>query len=115
VLKGAPALVAARDGAVWVSGTGTSALATGGTGDVLTGMVGSFLAQAVGSIRRDAPDTPAALQPAQVADATAVACFLHGRAGELAARSRGVRGVIASDLLAALGPAVVALEQRLGR
>jgi NAD(P)H-hydrate epimerase len=115
VLKGAPALVAARDGAVWVSGTGTSALATGGTGDVLTGMVGSFLAQAVGSIRRDAPDTPAALQPAQVADATAVACFLHGRAGELAARSRGVRGVIASDLLAALGPALVSLEQRLGR
>jgi NAD(P)H-hydrate epimerase len=113
--KGAPALIASPAGSVWVAGSGTSALATGGTGDVLTGLIGSYLAQTVGAIRREAPGPSADLQPAQVADATCVACFLHGRAGELAARSRGVRGVIASDLLAALGPALVALEARLPR
>ncbi len=115
LLKGAPALVASPTGDVWISGSGTNALATGGTGDVLTGLVASFLAQTVGALRRVAPGPSADLQPAQVADATCVACFLHGRSGELAARSRGVRGVIAGDLLAALGPAIVALEGRGGR
>ena len=111
LLKGAPSLVASPSGDVWVSGSGTSALATGGTGDVLTGLIGSFLAQSVGVIRRDtASDGAIHLQPSQVADATCVACFVHGRSGELASRSRGVRGVIAGDLLAALGPAIVALE-----
>lgn len=115
LLKGAPTLVATAAGDVWVSGSGTNALATGGTGDVLTGLIGSFLAQTVGATRRAAPGPSDDLQPTQVADATCVACFLHGRSGELAARSRGVRGVIAGDLLAALGPAIVALETRSGR
>ncbi|HEX5132626.1 MAG TPA: NAD(P)H-hydrate dehydratase, partial [Candidatus Krumholzibacteria bacterium] len=115
LLKGAPTLIASPNGSVWVAGSGTNALATGGTGDVLTGLVGSALAQTVGATRREAPGPSADLQPAQVADAACVACFLHGRAGELAARSRGVRGVIAGDLLAALGPALVALESRMAR
>jgi NAD(P)H-hydrate repair Nnr-like enzyme with NAD(P)H-hydrate dehydratase domain len=45
-----------------------------------------------------------------VLDAACVACFLHGRAGEIVARTRGERGVIAGDLLGALGPALVGLE-----
>ncbi len=110
LLKGAPSLVAGPKGDLWIAGSGTSALATGGTGDVLTGLIGGFLAQCVGTIRREAPGPSADLQPAQMVDATCVACFLHGRSGELAARSRGVRGVIAGDLLAALGPALTALE-----
>ncbi len=115
LLKGAPTLIAGPDGDLWISGSGTNALATGGTGDVLTGLVGSLLAQSVGAIRRDAPGPSADLQASQVTDAACVACFVHGRCGELAARSRGVRGVIAGDLLAALGPAIVALEGRSGR
>ena len=115
LLKGAPSLVASPNGDAWISGAGTSALATGGTGDVLTGLIGSFVAQTAGATRRAAPGPSNDLQPTQVADATCVACFLHGRSGELAARSRGVRGVIAGDLLAALGPAIVALEGRAGR
>jgi NAD(P)H-hydrate repair Nnr-like enzyme with NAD(P)H-hydrate dehydratase domain len=43
-------------------------------------------------------------------DAACVGCFLQGRAGEIAARTRSVRGVIAGDLLESLGPALVALE-----
>jgi len=116
LLKGAPTLIAGPSGEVWVGGSGSSALATGGTGDVLTGLVGSFLAQVAGAIRRETGASGAVhLQPSQVADATCVACFLHGGAGDIAARSRGVRGVIAGDLLAALGPALVALEGRAPR
>lgn len=102
VHKGAPTLVAGRDGDVWINGSGTSALAKGGTGDVLTGLVVSFLAQA------------RAGQAAQTLDAACVAAFLHGRAGEIVATTRGERGVIASDLLAAVGAAMVELEAHAG-
>ncbi len=108
LLKGAPALIAGADGAVWVNASGSSALATGGTGDVLTGLIGGVLAQAVAPRRRQ--PSPGAITGTQVTDATCVACFLHGEAGELAARGRGVRGVMAGDLLDALGPVLVALE-----
>ena len=108
--KGAPALIAAATGGVWINASGTSALATGGTGDVLTGMIGSFLAQATALARRGGGGET--LQPV---DAACVASLLHGRAGEIAARSRGERGVIASDLLDAMGPALVALEGRAAR
>jgi NAD(P)H-hydrate epimerase len=98
VRKGAPTLVAVPDGRMWINSSGSSALATGGTGDVLTGLVGSLLAQG-----------------AEPSDAACVACFLHGRAGELAALEKGVRGVIAGDLIPQLGPAMRALEARAGR
>lgn len=98
VHKGAPALIAGRDGEVWINGSGSSALAKGGTGDVLTGLLVSFLAQG------------AQAGVAQPLDAACVACYLHGRAGEIEAAERGERGVIASDLFAALGRAMVELE-----
>ncbi len=93
VRKGAPTLVVSPAGEVWINASGSSALATGGTGDVLTGLTGSLLAQG-----------------AQPIDAACVACFLHGRAGELAAAEKGVRGVIAGDLVPQLGAAMRALE-----
>jgi ADP-dependent NAD(P)H-hydrate dehydratase / NAD(P)H-hydrate epimerase len=100
VHKGAPTLIAGRDGEVWVNGSGTSALAKGGTGDVLTGLVVSFLAQAEVAGGGQDPSLVAAC----------VACYLHGRAGEIEAFERGERGVVASDLFAAVGRAMVELE-----
>jgi hydroxyethylthiazole kinase-like uncharacterized protein yjeF len=91
--KGAPSLVADPGEGVWVNTSGNSALATGGTGDVLTGMVGGLLAQG-----------------ADPTDAACTASFLHGKAGELAAESHGIRGVIAGDLLPCLGQAVLEVE-----
>ena len=99
--KGAPTLVASPSGEVWVNGSGSSALAKGGTGDVLTGFIASFLAQALAA---GEPPAEAAL------DAACVACYLHGRTGEIEARERGERGVIASDLFLSLGKAMVELE-----
>jgi NAD(P)H-hydrate epimerase len=93
VHKGAPTLVASAGGEVWVNYHGNSALASAGTGDVLTGLIGSLMAQGAGPL-----------------DAACVACYLHGRAGEVAARERGIRGVIAGDLLKFLGEPMLELE-----
>lgn len=100
VHKGAPTLIATPDGEVWINGSGSSALAKGGTGDVLTGFIVSFLAQALAA----GSGTGAAL------DAACVACYLHGRAGEIKASLHGERGVIASDIFKAVGWAMLELE-----
>jgi NAD(P)H-hydrate epimerase len=98
VHKGAPTLIASPGGEVWVNYHGNSALATAGTGDVLTGLVGGFVAQGASAV-----------------DASCVACYLHGRSGEVAARARGLRGVIAGDLLRYLGEPILELEAALPR
>jgi NAD(P)H-hydrate epimerase len=86
VLKGARTVVAAPSGPPAVIPTGNAGMATGGTGDVLAGLVGALLA--------------GGLPPASAAR---VGAFVHGRAGDLAARTHGQRGLLASDLAAALG------------
>jgi NAD(P)H-hydrate epimerase len=83
VLKGEATVIAWPDGEAWINPTGTPAMATGGTGDVLTGILAGLLAQFPGDARR----------------AVAGAVWLHGRAGELAARQLGEQPVIATDLL----------------
>jgi NAD(P)H-hydrate epimerase len=62
--------------------TGNPGMATAGTGDVLTGMLVGLLAQRV-------PPWEAAC----------AATFLHGAAGDLAARRLGQAGLIAGDLI----------------
>lgn len=84
VLKGAGTVIAAPDGEVWINPTGNQGLASGGAGDVLAGMVGALLAGGSDAL------------PAAVAGA-----WYHGRAADEAASGDG-RGLIASDLLAAL-------------
>ncbi len=86
LLKGADSLVAAPDEGVLVCVADAPGLATAGTGDVLTGVVAAFLAKG--------------LEPRLAAAAGATA---HG----LAARSLPQRGLIASDVIAAL-PATLA-------
>lgn len=88
LLKGADTIVASPGGAVVVSDQGPPSLATAGTGDVLTGIVASFLAKG--------------LDPALAAAAAAVA---HARAAALAPHRAGL---VASDLLDALPPALAA-------
>jgi NAD(P)H-hydrate epimerase len=91
VLKGARTVVASPDGEVVVNTTGNAGMATGGSGDVLTGIVAARLAQR--------PDDPLG--------ATIAAVYLHGLAGDLAARESGVRALVASDIAAHLGRAFV--------
>jgi NAD(P)H-hydrate epimerase len=83
VLKGHRTLVAAPDGTVWVNPTGNPGMATGGTGDVLTGIVAGLLAQ----------------HPRYGLEATALAVYLHGLAGDLAAEVVGESSLVATDLV----------------
>jgi NAD(P)H-hydrate epimerase len=82
LLKGADTLVGAPGEGVLVSTAGTPALATAGSGDVLTGVVAAFLAKGMDARL-----------------ATGAAAYAHGRAAELVQHERGV---VASDLIAAL-------------
>ncbi len=83
VLKGEGTLIAFEDGRLWVNPTGSPAMATGGTGDILTGMVSGLLGQF----------------PQDPERAVAAAVYLHGLAGEIAARYLTEQNVIATDLL----------------
>ncbi len=81
VLKGARTVVADPDAPPALVPTGNPGLATGGTGDVLTGLVGALLAGGL--------PPPAAAR---------VGAYVHGRAGDLAVRRFGERGLVAGDL-----------------
>ncbi len=93
VLKGERTLIAFPDGRVWINPTGSPSMATGGTGDILTGMLSGMLGQF-----RDDPDR-----------AIAAAVYLHGLAGELAARHLSEQTVIATDLLNHLAEGIRAI------
>lgn len=67
VLKGARTVIAG-EGRAAVTLAGNPGMATAGTGDVLAGMVGTLLAQGLGPF-----------------EAGALAAYIHGRAGDLAA------------------------------
>jgi NAD(P)H-hydrate epimerase len=93
VLKGARSLVTNPQGRVYVNTTGNAGMASGGMGDVLTGIIGGFLAQ------RIPPE-----------DAARLGVFVHGAAGDEAARTyKGQAGIIAGDLAGELPKVLGAL------
>jgi hydroxyethylthiazole kinase-like uncharacterized protein yjeF len=93
VLKGARTVVAAPDGRVSEDPHEVSALATGGTGDVLAGVIAGLMAQ--GS------------QPFQAA---VTGVFVHAEAGRRLSATLGDGGLLASDLLPELPPAMQRLR-----
>ncbi len=93
VLKGAKTIVASPDGTTYINTTGNPGMATGGSGDVLTGIVAGLLAQGM-----------------DPAEAAAAGAYLHGAAGDAAAREKGMMGLVAGDILTAL-PGVTKLIQ----
>lgn len=94
VLKGARTIVSGAGRRV-VTLSGDAGLAAAGTGDVLAGAIGTLLAQG--------------LEPYE---AGALAAYLHGRAGQLAARELTQHGVIAEDVPGFLPGAVRELLER---
>ncbi len=94
VLKGWRTLIAHPDGHIAVNTTGNPALAKGGSGDILTGIIAAMLAQYARS--GDAQD---------VACAVEAAVYLHGLAGDFAARDRDEHTVLATDTVAHLSDA----------
>jgi len=72
------------DSLPWVCDRGNPGMASAGSGDVLTGIVAALLAGG-----------------SEPALAAAAGVFVHAEAGDRAAR-RGMRGMIAGDLIAEL-------------
>lgn len=97
VLKG-PGTLVCGGGKLYKNSSGGPELAKGGSGDVLAGLTAGFYAQN-GLARGFNPET--------AAGSAALAVFLHGRCGELAAKKYTARCVLAGELLdflpAALG------------
>ncbi|MEO7387753.1 MAG: NAD(P)H-hydrate dehydratase [Gammaproteobacteria bacterium] len=94
ILKGNCTLVGGADGAAWVIPTGNPGMATAGMGDVLTGITAGLLAQAT---------TIGSTTTGSTMDLAAAAAFVHGAAGDVAARG-GQRGIVASDVIGELRP-----------
>ena len=88
VLKGHHTAVLTPAGECWYNTTGNAGMATGGSGDVLTGIITSLLAQGY-------PAKSAAL----------LGVYLHGLAGDLAARDLSQEALIAGDIPDYLGKA----------
>jgi NAD(P)H-hydrate epimerase len=95
VLKGHRTVIAGPDGRTFVNLTGNAGMATGGTGDLLTGMLAAWFAQLL--------DAEAACK---------LAVYLHGTAGDLAEADEGEVALIATDMAARLGDAVLELTAR---
>lgn len=96
VLKGHGTVV--TDGQrIYINPTGNAGMATGGSGDVLTGVIAGLLAQG--------------LDPYESAK---TGVFVHGLAGDLAARETGELSLIATDILARLPQAFIEYPSAIG-
>jgi ADP-dependent NAD(P)H-hydrate dehydratase / NAD(P)H-hydrate epimerase len=95
VLKGHRTVIAGPEGRSFLNLTGNAGMATGGTGDLLTGMIAAWFAQIL--------DAEAACK---------LAVYLHGAAGDLADADEGENALIASDIAARLGDALLELTAR---
>lgn len=82
ILKGHNTIISIPNGNTFINTTGSSALSHGGTGDILCGMIAGFAAQGM-----------------KLEDASILAVYLHGRAGEIAGKKLSEYSVLASDIL----------------
>ena len=92
VLKGEGTLVTDGESS-WRNPTGNPGMATGGSGDVLTGLMAALAAQL---LRKE-------VSPADVAR---LAVYLHGKAGDFAAKEVGEVSLIAGDIIRFLPEAI---------
>ena len=104
VLKGSRSLIAAPDGRVFITPTGSAGLGTAGAGDTLTGIIAGFIAQGAAGASGGFFDEADALF------GVIAALFIGGLAGDFAARDLGMRAMVASDICEYLSEAFLALD-----
>jgi NAD(P)H-hydrate epimerase len=88
VLKGAHTCISTPQGKCFFNSTGNPGMATGGSGDVLTGIILGLLAQGYTSF-----------------DACIIGIYLHGLAGDFAAKKNSMEAMIAGDINKNIGRA----------
>lgn len=88
-LKGAGTVVVNPKEEVYINNTGNPGMATAGSGDVLTGIIAGFIAQKI-----------------EIFSATKAAVFIHGLAGDIAAKEKGEISLIARDILGKIPEAI---------
>ena len=96
VLKGDKTIVA-NSRKVYVNRTGNPGMATAGTGDVLTGIIASLIGQGY-----------------DVFDASQLGVYIHGLAGDIAAKKKGEHSMIASDIIEYLPDAFIKYNKEKG-
>ena len=89
VLKGHNTIVCDFKGNSYINRTGNPGMASAGTGDVLTGIIAAFLGQGLDAFC-----------------AAKYAVYLHGLAGDIAAREKSQISLIASDIIDRIPEAV---------
>lgn len=89
VLKGYKTVVADYENNVYINETGNPAMAAGGFGDVLTGLITGLIAQGL-----------------SLMNASMLGVYVHGLAGDIAAKEIGPVGLIATDLIDRIPAAV---------
>ena len=94
ILKGHYSALCMPDGHIVFNSTGNSGMATAGCGDVLTGIITALLARGY-----------------HRTDACLVGMYLHGLAGDLAAKELGKESLIASDIIDYLPKAFLMLSE----
>ncbi|MDO8489519.1 MAG: NAD(P)H-hydrate dehydratase [Candidatus Omnitrophota bacterium] len=82
ILKGHNSVVTNVSGHLYINKSGNPGMATAGSGDVLSGIAGAFLAQGLDAFR-----------------AAKYATYIHGLAGDIAAKDKTQMGLIASDII----------------
>ena len=92
ILKGHYSALCMPNGHVVFNPTGNSGMATAGSGDVLTGIITALLAR---GYRR--------------ADACVVGMYIHGLAGDIAAKDLGKESLVAGDIVRYLPKAFLSL------
>ena len=97
VLKGAPTFVFHPGCLPLIITAGDPGMATAGSGDVLTGMIGALLAQGL-----------------ETREAAVLGVYLHGKAGEEAAKKYTSYSMIASDLIQSVNLAIPSTKGVLG-
>lgn len=93
ILKGAYTCISTPAGDCYFNSTGNPGMATGGSGDVLTGIITGLLAQGYTSF-----------------EASLLGVYIHGLAGDLAAKRYGYEATTASEIINMLGKAFLKLS-----
>jgi NAD(P)H-hydrate epimerase len=92
VLKGYRTSISTPDGELFFNSTGNPGMASAGSGDVLTGLIAGLLAQGYTAI-----------------NAARIAVYIHGLAGDFAAKKLTENCVMASDLIQFIPEALLSL------